>query len=385
MGSFDEQRLPERQSAGRRRPRITISDVSAALGLTKSTVSRALNGYPDISSTTRARVRSTAARMGYRPLSHAQAIRTGRARALGLVIQIDDHDAHRPFLADFLAGISFVASGEGWTITVATADGEAATLATMRRLLDEHKVDGFILPRTLVEDPRIALLRSQDVPFVMFGRTRDSTGCAWYDIRSEDAMADAVRRLASLGHRRIAFVNGGGRYQYSRLRLDGFRRGLASAGVEEDSRLVRSDALVPDEGEEAAEYLLALPRPPTAVVFAVDSAALGLYRAVRRRGLRVGRHLSVIGYDGIPDGNHADPPLSTYAVDIRRAGERLARMLIERVRGVDPVRLRETAPATFIDRGSIAPPEFGPDDLARRLAAGHATAQPRSQTTPRRK
>ena len=272
-----------------------------------------------------------------------------------------------------------MASGEGWTITVATADGEAATLATMRRLLDEHKVDGFILPRTLVEDPRIALLRGQDVPFVMFGRTRDPAGCAWYDIRSEDAMADAVRRLASLGHRRIAFVNGGDRYQYSRLRLDGYRRGLASAGLEEDPGLVRSDALVPDEGEQAAESLLESPRPPTAVVYAVDSAALGLYRAVRRRGLRVGRHLSVIGYDGIPDGSHADPPLSTYAVDIRRAGERLARMLIERVRGADPERFRETAAPTFIDRGSIAAPELGPDELARRLAAGRASAQPRSR------
>ena len=376
MGSLDA----HRRSSGHRRPRITISDVSAALGLTKSTVSRALNGYPDISAQTRARVRTAAARMGYRPLSHAQAIRTGQARALGLVIQIDDHDAHRPFLADFLAGISFVASGEGWTITVATAHGEAATLDTMRRLVDERKVDGFILPRTLVEDPRIALLRSEEVPFVMFGRTRDSAGCAWYDIRSEDAMTDAVERLASLGHRRIAFVNGGRRYQYSRLRREGFRRGLARAGIEADPQLVRFDALVPEEGEQAADALLALPRPPTAVVFAVDSAALGLYRAARRRGLVVARHISVIGYDGIPDGSHADPPLSTYTVNIRRAGERLARMLVDRVRGADPETLRETAPATFVDRGSIAPPALGTEALARMLASGRSTASPRNST-----
>ena len=372
MGPFDAHRRP----AGGRRPRVTIADVSAALGLTKSTVSRALNDYPDIAPTTRERVRNAASRMGYRPLSHAQAIRTGRARALGLVIQIDDHDAHRPFLADFLAGISFVASGESWTITMATADGESATLATMRRLLDEHKVDGFILPRTLVDDPRITLLRDQDVPFVLFGRTRNPAGCAWYDIRSENAMTDAVERLAALGHHRIAFVNGGARYQYSRLRLAGYRKGLAKAGVEEDPQLVRSDALVPDDGEAAVESLLDLPRPPTAVVFAVDAAALGLYRAARRRGLRVGLHLSVVGYDGIPDGSHAEPPLSTYAVDIRRAGERLARMLIERVRGADPEALRETAPATFVDRGSMARPELGPDGLARTLRAGRSVTRP---------
>ena len=372
MSSLDHQRL----TVNRRRRRITISDVAAELGIAKGTVSRALNDYPDIAPGTRERVRCVARKLGYQPLSHAQAIKTGRARSLGLVVQLSEHDAHRPFLADFLAGISFVASGEGWTLTVATADSDAATLSTMRRLIDEHKVDGFILPRTLIDDPRSALLKDQEIPFVMFGRTRDSTGCAWYDVRSEDAMADAVQRLAALGHRRIAFVNGGGHYQYSLLRLDGFRWGLARAGIEEDPDLVLSGALTPEAGEASGSSLLALPRPPTAIVFAVDSAALGLYRTARRHGLRIARHLSVIGYDGIPDGSHADPPLSTYAVDIRRAGERLARMLIDRIRGAAPESLRETIQATFVDRGSIGPPELGTDDLSRLIRrTGRSTPQ----------
>ena len=371
MSSLDYQRPP----VNRRRRRVTISDVAAELGMAKGTVSRALNDYPDIAPGTRERVRCVARKLGYQPLSHAQALKTGRARSLGLVVQLSEHDAHRPFLADFLAGISFVASSEGWTLTVATADSDAATLSTMRRLIDEHKVDGFILPRTLVDDPRSALLKEQEVPFVMFGRTRDSTGCAWHDVRSEDSMADAVQRLAGLGHRRIAFVNGGVHYQYSLLRLDGFRWGLARAGIEEDPELMLSGALAPEAGEAAGNSLLALPRPPTAVVFAVDAAALGLYRAARRRGIRVGRHVSVIGYDGIPDGSHAEPPLSTYAVDIRKAGERLARMLIERIRGARPESLRETVAATFVDRGSIAPPELETHELARLLGADHSNRQ----------
>ena len=371
MSSLDYQR----PTINRRRRRVTISDVAAELGLAKGTVSRALNDYPDIAPGTRERVRCVARKLGYQPLSHAQAIKTGRARSLGLVIQLSEHDAHRPFLADFLAGISFVASGEGWTLTVATADSDAATLTTMRRLIDEHKVDGFILPRTLIDDPRSTLLREQEVPFVMFGRTRDSTGCAWYDVRSEDAMADAVQRLAALGHRRIAFVNGGVQYQYGRLRLDGYRWGLARVGIEEDPDLVLSGALTPEAGEAAGNSLLALLHPPTAIVFAVDAAALGLYRAARRRGIRVGRHVSVIGYDGIPDGSHAEPPLSTYAVDIRRAGERLARMLIDRIHGAGPESLRETVAATFVDRGSIAPPALDTDELARYLGADHSNRQ----------
>ena len=210
--------------------RVTINDVSEALGLTKGTVSRALNGYPDIAPTTRKRVESTARRLGYQPLSSAQAIKTGRARAIGLVVQTHQHDGNRPFLAEFLAGISSRASAEGWSLTVATAESNQATLDVMAQLSEERKADGFILPRTLREDPRVAMLRSLEVPFVLFGRVSDPTDCAWFDIRGEDAIRDSVLRLVALGHRRIAFVNGGLAYTYSALRLKGYISGLRPPG-----------------------------------------------------------------------------------------------------------------------------------------------------------
>ena len=137
--------------------------------MTKSTVSHALNGYTDIAENTRLRVQRMAEKVGYRPLSWAQAIRTGQSHALGLILQLNDHDAHRPFLAEFLAGISYVASREGWTLTVASADSDAATLKEMLQLVEDRKADGFILPRALREDPRVELLRELNVPFVIFG------------------------------------------------------------------------------------------------------------------------------------------------------------------------------------------------------------------------
>ena len=111
--------------------RVTISDVADALGVAKGTVSRALNNYPDISESTRRRVQRTADAMGYRPLAQAQAIRTGRSRAIGLVLQNDIVGAQRPFLSDFLAGVSKTASEASWTITVAMSAGGEEMLATM--------------------------------------------------------------------------------------------------------------------------------------------------------------------------------------------------------------------------------------------------------------
>ncbi|KNG94898.1 LacI family DNA-binding transcriptional regulator [Pseudaestuariivita atlantica] len=352
-----------------RQRRVTISDVSEALGLTKGTVSRALNGYPDISETTRLKVARTAERMGYRPLAHAQAIRTGRVRSVGLVFQFYEHDGHRPFLADFLTGISGAASAEGWTLTLATASSQDEMLATLDRLVDERKVDGFILPRTYRDDPRIETLRRAGVPFVLFGRTGDDTGCAWFDIAGEAAMANAVARLAALGHTRIGFVQGGEGANYAHLRLDGYIAGMQAAGLAIDDDLIAPPSLNPIEGCDAGRRLLSLTEPPTAIVCAVDQAALGLYDAARERGLAIGREVSVISYDGIPEGRFVDPPLSTFAVDNRAAGERLTQMLIERVRGTDPHALRDLADASFLDRGSHGPPVLSSAQLARRVRA----------------
>ncbi len=361
------------QTGTRRTARVTISDVSAALGLTKGTVSRALNGYPDISDSTRNRVMRTAEKMGYQPLSHAQAIRTGRTRSLGLVLQFSDHDAHRPFLAGFLAGISAAASAANWTLTVATADSEQSTLDTLRRLLHEQKADGFILPRTMIDDPRIHLLRDAGAPFVLYGRTGDPTECAWFDILGENAMQEAVRRLAALGHRRIAFINGGKIYNYSDLRLKGFLRGLTEAGLQTDPRLIATDAVSTASGARAARAMLRLEDPPTAFVYATDMAALGLYQVAAELGLIIGRDLSVISYDGIPEGAYASPPLTTFAVDIRLAGERLASLLIRRIRGESAHTLRESAEATLLDRGSFGAPALTTKDLARHVSGRKTT------------
>ena len=360
---------PETRPQIKRQQRVTITDVSDALGLTKGTVSRALNNYPDIAEHTRRRVQKAAQRLGYQPLSQAQAIKTGRTRSIGLVVQIGEHDGHRPFLADFLAGISFAASAENWTLTVATADCEESTRDTINRLLSERKADGFILPRTAWQDSRIALLRQAHVPFVLFGRTGNPTDCAWFDILSEDAMQDAVARLSALGHRRIAFVNGGDGYTYARLRLAGYLKGLAEAGIEQDDTLIASNIMCSEDGATVAAQMLASDNPPTAFVYALDNAALGLYGVAAANGLRIGRDISVISYDGVPEGAFADPPLATYSVDNRQAGERLAHLLMRRIRGEAADMLRETAAATFMDRGSAGPPNLSSNELAQAMKA----------------
>jgi len=335
--------------------RVTINDMAEALGLTKSTVSRALNGYSDIAEATQLRVKRMAETLNYQPLSHAQAIKTGRTRSIGLVLQLSDHDAHRPFLAEFLAGVSRGASAEGYTLTVASADDGDHMIATFQELLRDRKADGFVLPRAMVKDKRVEMLRDAHVPFILFGRQDEDHGCCWHDIRGEDAMCDAVLHLASLGHERIGFINGGMIYSYAGLRRVGFNTGMAAANLKVDPDLIVEDAVTVEQGAEAARMLMKVPDRPTAVVCAVDHAALGVYRTAAALDLQIGVDLSVIGYDGILEGAHAQPQLSTFAVDTQASGKRLASLLVRRIRGEPAEKLRETVPAIFLDRGSVGP------------------------------
>ena len=340
-------------TTGRSAPRVQIADVAAHLGVTKSTVSRALNGYTDISPTTRQRVKKAAETLGYQPLSHAQAIRTGRVRSIGLILEMHEHDGHRPFVAEFLAGLSEAASREAWTLTVATVTNDSDTLRSLADLSDQRKADGFILPRTKLDDPRVDFLRKRNIPFILYGRVSDPDACAWFDIESEAAIEEAVLRLAALGHRRIGYIGGAEGYTYSKLRYEGYCAGLRAAGLEHDQGVSSGSAVTRTEGERCAEKILE--QGVTAIVCAVDLAALGVYDAVQKAGLTVGKDVSVISYDGIPEGATMQPRLSTFEVDIREAGGRLAHKLIRLCRGEKPETLRALARARFLEGGSHGP------------------------------
>ncbi|WP_417261180.1 LacI family DNA-binding transcriptional regulator [Celeribacter sp.] len=353
---------PDRRS--RDNARVTITDLSQALSLTKGTVSRALNGYPDISETTRIRVIRAAQAMGYRPLSQAQAIKTGRSCSLGLVIELSEHDAHAPFLAEFLAGLTQAASAEGWTLTIATSESEGDTLRIMRDLILHRKADGFILPRVLWDDPRIAFLDRENAPYICYGRSKNHAETSYFDALSEASMAEAVTWLAQLGHEWIAYIGSASHYAYSHLRRDGYRAGLEQEGLAFDPALMIEEVLDPEEAAKATRQLLALEQPPTAILCATDTLARGVYDVAHEMGLKIGSDLSIIGYDGSPEAQAMWPRLATFAVDNRKAGAALGAMLMARVRDLNAPLQQDLIAAEFRPGGSTGRPDKTPEELA---------------------
>ncbi len=362
--------LPE-EPLKKGRARVRISDVAKALGVTKSTVSRAINGYPDISEATRLKVQLAVRDMGYRPMPNAQAIRTGRVRSLGLVLELDAHDQFSPFLADFLGGITQAASDEGWSLTVASATYGAQMRDVVDRLIQEQKADGFIIPRTRVDDDRIAHLLDNDVPHVLYGRTAygkpEDTQHSWFDIDGQNAFRRAALRLAELGHTRIGFVGYDAAFNFTHLRRDGFLQGLRLADLEPDEELIRDGAINVTTGAQITRALLQHSAPPTALVMATDEVALGAYQTARDLGLEIGTDLSIIAYDGIPRGRLTQPALTTYSVDAASAGTSLAQLLIRQLRGEAPQTLREIGEALLQRGGSDGPPALTSAELAQKI------------------
>ncbi len=358
-----------RTDGGGNSGRVTLSALADSLALSKGTVSKALNGYCDVSDLTKARVAEAADRLGYRPLSHAQAIRTGRAKSIGLILQADEHDGYGFFLRDFLAGISKSASAHGWTLTVASAGSHEDFREIAARLVEQRKVDGFILPRTQLHDSRYVFLNRMGVHSVLFGRIwHDGGTCdpnaAWYDIDGEYAFADAVTRMRNHGHRRIGFVGSPAEYTYAHIRKAGYLLGLERAGMKVGKDLMVSDVRTREDGEKATQRLLGLPAPPTAIVFSTDEAAMGAYAVASRLGLKLGRDLSISAYDGAARGSYMAPALTSYRVDVAAAGERLSSLLIRRAEGAAPESLREIAAAQFVKGGTDGPPSLSSRELA---------------------
>lgn len=351
-----------------RRAKVTIQDLSNHLNLSKSTVSRALNKYPDIAESTQVRVAKAAKKLGYRPSTHAQAIRTGLVKSVGLVLNVAGENAHRPFLSDFLNGISLRLGDEDWTLVVATAQSDEHSVEVHARLIAEQKVDGFILPRTKVNDARVDLLKAKGVPFVLYGRVADTTNCAWFDASGEQAMEQAVARMHGFGHRQIAFIGGHADNNFELLRREGYLSGLAKSGLKPNEDLIVEGAMSVEQGFRAAGKLLSLPTPPTAIVCALDRAALGVCRAAMSLGLFVGRDISVIGYDGIPEGAYVSPPLTTFSVDSEQAGNRLADIILKIIRGADADSFRELVEAQLIERQSDGPLTKSPKEISALVA-----------------
>lgn len=339
-------------------PRITLRHLAHMLDLSPTTVSRALNGYPEVGARTRERVVETARQIGYVPDRNAARLAHGVAGAFGIVFPAASERLIDPLFAEFIGGVADFAAGAGVDITLHAVPPEEEVDA-YRRAIAQRSVDGFILSTPLVEDPRIAVLNDLDVPFVVHGRADVAKPYAWLDIDNRDGFERAARLLIEHGHTRVAFLGGARTLTYTRDRLQGAQAGLAAGGVQLLPDMIFECPMTEQMGYRIALDTLRQPPEtrPSAFLCSSIFLALGLQRGARELGLEIPRDISIIAHDDRTPYLRAEylaPSLTATQSSIRDAGRRVAELLQSRIKDTPIAQLQEEWPVDLVLRDSVA-------------------------------
>jgi len=312
---------------------MNLKELSALLGLSQTTVSRALNNYPEVNEATRKRIKEAAEAHNYSPNARAKGLATGRSMAIGHVIPISTrHEIVNPIFADFIAGAGEVYSRNNHDMllsVVQDVDEERA----YRDLAARRSVDGIIVHGPRANDPRIGLLKELGLPFVVHGRIGlDEESYNWVDVNNRRSFERATGFLLDLGHRRISLVNGLEEMDFAQRRRAGFEAALRARGLAPDPGLMFSEEMTEDFGFRSARKVLSRANPPTAFLVASMLTAIGVRRALSDAGLRIGKDVSVVIHDDVLSylRNGDDIPIFTAArSSVHQAGQICAQMLLD--------------------------------------------------------
>ena len=336
---------------------MSIVRLARDLGLSISTVSRALNGYDDVSPETKQRVFKRAREIGYRPNPGARRLKSGKSSLVGVIL---------PSATDGILFVDSVVSSLLGGVEIELENGGYGLIATMQTRNDLQReaalyenfiqggwVDALLLVRTRVVDPRVELVRKAHLPFVTYGRTETPEPYAWVDTDNEKAFYLATQRQIEFGHRRIALLNGPLEYTFARLREKGYSRALARKRIAQDRLLMLNGDLTEVSGYALCRSLLVSAEPPTAIVCATDAMAIGAIAACRERGIEVGRKMSIVGYGNSSASAFSDPPLTTIDHAVFENGRHIGQSLLRLIRGeAKPGDIHYLEPVVLVPRKS---------------------------------
>ncbi len=343
---LDDQAFEERQS------RVTLHDVAAAAGVSKSTVSRILDErLPRSDSDTAKRVRQVAVDLGYFRDGAAASLRRGKTMTIGMIV---------PRLTDTVMAMLYesfarACARAGQFAIVATTEDEPRADRVAAQTLLQRGVDGLLLSTARTGDDFAAELAAKGVPFVLALRTDGHSLSAVADDRLGGYLA--TRHLLDLGHRRIGLIAGPDYASSSRGRVAGYREAMAEAGVAQDPDWIVGSTFGIDSGAEAAERLMGLKLPPTALFAVNDNTAIGASSALQRLGLSIPSDVSLVGYNDIPIVSRLPTPLTSVRVPFDQIA-RAALDLLVHGPADDADRIRVATP-TLIPRRSTASPDRG--------------------------
>jgi LacI family transcriptional regulator, galactose operon repressor len=339
------------------RARLTITDIARLAGVSKKTVSRVINEAPYVNKKTRARVEAIIAEHGYQPDPQARGLAFRRSFLVGLI-----HDnPNSQYVENVHLGILDALASRGYELVIRPCDRRSPTfLDDMRGFVERLRLFGVVLTPSVSEDDRLAkLLESADCPYVRISCAAVDTPARLVLTHDWHGAAAAARRLAELGHRRIAYISGPPLFRSSHERREGFIAGLAEYGLELAPGLTVLGAYTYESGLARGRELLGRSDRPTAIFAGNDEMASGVYGAAHELGIRIPDDLSLIGFDDAPIATRMWPAMTSVRLPVREMGKAAAEKLFAPTKEAANAPAAEFTPA-LIERQSTAPPPGAP-------------------------
>jgi LacI family transcriptional regulator len=311
---------------------ITIRDIAKKLDLSIGAVSRALDGYPDISKETRQKVVQTAQEMGYVPNQAARQLRRRKADAVGYILPANSPRFADPFFTEFLAGLADETAVHPFDLLISIAPpGEEAEKQIYRNWVQGHKIDGMILTHMHLYDWRARFLHENQVPFSALENSLDELDFPKVEVNREQGMLELITHLVERGFKRIAYMGGPIDLKIESAQMDGYRRGLESHQIPLDAKIIAAGDLTSAGGYQSTQRLLSLPDPPDAIVCINDETAFGVLHAAHELGYQIGKNLAVAGFDGVQASKHTEPPLTSLDIPVYDVAHLLVKMLVAEI------------------------------------------------------
>ncbi|WP_271077285.1 LacI family DNA-binding transcriptional regulator [Aurantiacibacter sp. MUD61] len=335
------------------RAKPTINDVARVANVSKKTVSRVINDSPLLSDKTREKVKAVIKDLGFVPNLQARALALKR----NFIIAVIHDNPNAQFLVNVQQGVLEGIADTEFGLMVQPIDRNSPTLdADIRAFIERQRPMGVVMLPPISGYESVAdICRETGTRYVRMGSIKMDDAANVVSSNDREAVRDAVSYLIDKGHRRIALIGGPEGFTSPKERTAGFREAMASAGLEVDENLVQPGKYTFESGVSAAEALMALDNPPTAIFACNDEMAIGTMIAYRRNGKRIPEDISIVGFDDTPLSSHVWPSLTT----VRWPIVEMARTAAKKLLSAPPVAEDEPwlLPSRLIERGSVVPPQ----------------------------
>lgn len=310
---------------------VTIKDIAKTLGVSVSTVSRALQDKPEISEETKELVRQAAKTMKYRPNSMAVALKTQKSYSIGVVVP----QIVSAFYASVVKGIEQIANARGYQVFVSSSNEDKDKEVKNVYGFVDHRVDGMIVSLSKASDSfqHIRYIEDQDIPLVLFDRTSKEINVPKVVANDADAAYMAVSHLIDKNSKRVALITGPEHMLIGRNRLRGYKAALTNHNFNIDNDLIVRCNLTVEDAKMATLKLLELENAPDAIFGINDEVAIGALMAIKEKGLKIPQDVAVVGFSNSQRSRYIEPSITTMDQNPVKIGTLAAKLLFDQIGG----------------------------------------------------